>query len=172
MSEPIREILSDSAQELLPENKSAQAMPMGWHGFLVKLMLPLAAVVHALQAGVILSGKMYYTAAVRDQVYAGIPALRIADYALAACLLIAAILQIIARSKLKKLNAKGARVLCAAYALLALGQIAHGPVRFLIAGLTPLNIPAIAQALGYGALLLVNRSYYARRRGAFGKETQ
>lgn len=161
MSEPIR--------ENLPEENT---MPMHWHGFLSKFMLFLAAVVHAAQAALILSGRIYYTAAVRDQVYAGIPGLRIADYALAGCLIIAALLQIISAGKLRKLQWQGVQLLKSAYALLCLSQIIHALARFFIAGLSPLNISVIAQALGYGALLLVNALYYHRRRSAFGKETK
>lgn len=164
MSEPIREIL--------PEEIKTPEAPMRWHGFLTGFMLFLAGIVHIFQAALILSGKMYYTAAVRDQVYAGIPGLRIADDALAACLIIAALLQHIAGGKLRKWNWQGVKMLKAAYALLALSQVLHALARFIIAGLTPVNIPAIAQALGYGALLLVNTLYYNRRRSAFGKETK
>ena len=161
--------MSELIRENLPEENT---MPMRWHGFLTGFMLFLAAIVHAGQAALILSGKMYYTAAVRDQVYAGIPGLRIADYALAACLIAAALMQLIARGKLRKRNWQGAQLLKAAYALLALSQVLHALARFFIAGLTPVNIPVIAQALAYGALLLVNALYYHRRRSAFGKETK
>ena len=164
MSEPIREIL--------PEEIKTQEAPMRWHGFLTRFMLFLESIVHIIQAALILGGKIYYTAAVRDQVYAGLPGMRIADYALAACLIAAALMQLISRGKLRKWNWQGVQMLKAVYALLALSQVLYALARFFIAGLSPLSIPVIAQVLAYGALLLVNTLYYGRRCSAFGKETK
>ena len=144
---------------------------MRWHGFLTRFMLFAAAALHAFQAGWILSGKIYYTEQIRAQVYAGIPGLRFADWGLAACLIVAALLQLVARSRLAKKRASGVKVLLAAYGLLALAQIAYAAARLLIAGLGPFSIPVLAQTAAYAALLLANRAYYARRPGVLdGKE--
>lgn len=169
MSEPIRAEMP----EIQPENKSMLvSQPMHWHGFLVKAMLWLAAAVHILQSIWIFTGKIYYTPEIRTQIYAGIPAMRIIDYVLAACLLISAGLQLAARGKLARLQWRGVQLLLAAYAALAASQLIYALARFIFAGLSPLNIPVIAQVIAYAALLLVNKTYYARRRSAFGKESK
>lgn len=168
MSEPIRTEIPEIQMESAPE----KAYPMAWHGFLTKCLLWLLSAAHILQAYWIFSGKVYYTAEIRAQIYAGIPAMRLMDYALIACLLIAAILQLIARRKLIKMEWPGVKKLLAAYAVLAAGHLIYALARLIFAGLSPLNIPVVAQVLAYGSLLLVNRSYYLRRRSAFGKETK
>lgn len=168
MIEPIREPLPETPAH---DPAAAPAAPLRWHGFLVNCLLWINAAVLVFQAAWILAGKIYYTAQVRAQVYAGIPGLRIADIALAACLLIASALMIAARGKLKARKGRGAGLLAGAYALLCGGQAAYALARFFIAGLSPLNVPVLAQLLAYGALLWVCRSYYRKRRGLFqGKE--
>lgn len=170
MSEPIREFPADEAAALQPEVAAAQAeaAPMRWHGFLVKCMLWIAAAWHLFQAAWILTGKIYYTPAVRDAIYAGTPAMRIIDYVLAAALVAAAAVQLWARSLLAKYKPRGVKCLCGTYILLAAAQFAYALARFLAAGLTPLSIPVIGRMIACIALLLVNRSYYGKRRSAFG----
>ena len=165
MSEPIREPLPENVQADAPEPNAA--LPLRWHRFQMHFLLFVMAAAQAFQAYCILSGKMYYTAAVRDQVYAGIPGLRIADIALAALLLMAAALMLAARGKLRKNKWRGVGLLKAAWALAALAPAMHALARFFIAGLTPLNIGALARLLGCGALLPVNGRYYRRRRELF-----
>lgn len=171
MSEPVRIEMPEETPAANVET-AAPEMPMHWHGFLTKFLLWLAAAVHIAQAYWIFSGKIYYTPEIRSQIYAGIPAMRFADFGLAACLLAAAVLQLIARGALQGRKWRGTVLLTAAYACLAASQALYALARFIFAGLSPLNIPVIAQVVGYGALLLVNKIYYHRRRSAFGKETE
>ena len=168
MSEPARVLIPETETQTAP----APVLPMHWHNFLNRFMLYLAAAVHVLQSIWIFSGKIYYTPEIRAQIYAGIPAMRIIDWALALSLLGSAGLQIIARGKLKGLHWRGVQLLTAAYAVLAASQLLYALARFLFAGLSPLNIPVLAQVISYAALLLVNKTYYTRRRSAFGKETK
>lgn len=163
MSEPLREMTTPAA----PEAESAPQPPMAWHGFLTKYLLILLPVCHALQAAWILTGGVYYTAAVRDTVYAGIPKLRIVDYALCALALAAAVLELAARKNLSKRRAKGVRLLLTGQALAALAWPLYGLARFALTGLSPLSIAIISRSAAQLALLLVNISYYARRRSLF-----
>lgn len=160
--------MSQPNQNSLPENDRAQANPpMHWHKLLVRGMLWLPALAAVLQAVWVFAGNIYYAPQVRDQLYAGIPGLRIADFALGACLILAADLLFAARKQLKNNRWRGAVLLQCGCALLALAQLVHALARYFIAGLSPLNLPMLAQLLGYGALLLVNRSYYRKRRSLF-----
>lgn len=163
MSEPLRETITPAA----PEAESAPQPPMAWHGFLTKFLLILLPVFHALQAVWILTGGVYYTAAVRDTVYAGIPKLRIVDYALCALELAAAVLELTARKALAKRQTKGVRLLLTGQALAVLAWPLYGLARFALTGLSPLSIAIISQSAAQLALLLVNISYYARRRSLF-----
>lgn len=163
MSEPLREIITPAA----PEAESAPQPPMAWHGFLTKFLLILLPVCHALQAVWILTGGVYYTAAVRDTVYAGIPKLRIVDYALCTLELAAAVLELAARKALAKRRAKGVRLLLTGQALAMLAWPLYGLARFALTGLSPLSIAIISRSAAQLALLLVNISYYARRLSLF-----
>lgn len=167
MSEPLR--------EKAPENPAirevpAETAPMAWHGFTIKCLLPLMAVVQVLQAVWILLGKIYYTADVRSAVYAGLPAMRILDYALAAALLAAAILLLCARGGLAKMKSSGLKQLSAGWSLLGGAWIGYGVLRYLLAGLSQLSIPVVGRAAGYLALMLIHKTYYARRGGLFKSE--
>ena len=167
MSEPLRE----NIPEVPSMNEApAEKAPMAWHGFTVKCLLPLAAAVQAVHAVWILLGKVYYTGAVRDAVYAGLPAMRILDYALAAVLLAAAMLLLLARGALAKMKNAGVKQLLAGWSLLGGAWIGYGVLRYLLAGLSQLSIPVVGRAAGYLALMLVYRTYYARRSGLFKSE--
>ena len=168
MSEPIR----TEIPEIEKEAASEIPQPMAWHRFLTRFMLYLAAAVHIFQAVWVFSGNIYYTPEIRRQIYAGIPAMRWVDIVLAACMLMAADMQLVARKELKKQSWLGVKLLTAAYAVLAASQLLYALARLVFAGLSPLSLPVIAQTLAYASLLLVNRSYYLRRRGVFGKETK
>jgi Na+-driven multidrug efflux pump len=58
-------------------------------------------------------------------------------------------------------------MLIASYIVLLAGWLIYVPVRWLLAGLTPLSLPILAQTLSWLVLLLVNRSYYRKRREIF-----
>lgn len=158
----------DGAQTAAGAPEAAQ--PMRWHGFLVRVMLFLAAALHAFQAWQILGGSIYYDAKVRAAVYAGLPALRALDILFAATLIAGAALQLAARFALAARRARGVRLLKAAYGALLGGVAVYDLGRRIIAGLSPLSLPLMAQAGAYLCLLLANGAYYRRRRGAFAPE--
>lgn len=163
MSEAAREILPETTPvpEILPESK--EKLPMRWHGFLVKFYLWTAAAYHLFQAGWILSGRIYIESAARDAIYAAMPGMRILDYGFAALLAIGAVLLLASRAKLARKNKTGIALLTGAYILLAIDMIAYLPVRLLVSGMPPLNLPLIGQAIACLALLGINRSYYRKR---------
>ena len=167
MSEPIRENIPEKPAV---NEAAVEKMPMAWHGFSVKCLLPLAAAVQALHAVWIFLGKIYYTGAVRDTVYAGLPAMRILDYALAAMLLLAAVLLLLARGRLAKMQKPGIKQLLAGWSLLGGAWIGYGVLRHLLAGLSQLSIPVVGRAAGYLVLMLIYRTYYARRSSLFKSE--
>lgn len=166
MSEPLREMSTPAA----PETESAPQPPMAWHSFLTKYLLILLPVCHALQAVWILTGGVYYTTAVRDTIYAGIPELRIVDYALCALGLATAVLELAARKALAKRRATGIRLLITGQALAVLAWPLYGLARFVLTGLSPLSIALIGRSAAQLVLLLVNTFYYARRRCLFSRE--
>lgn len=166
MSEPLREMTTPAA----PETESAPQPPMAWHSFLTKYLLILLPVCHALQAVWILTGRVYYTTAVRDTIYAGIPELRIVDYALCALGLATAVLELAARKALAKRRATGIRLLITGQALAVLAWPLYGLARFVLTGLSPLSIALIGRSAAQLVLLLVNTFYYARRRCLFSRE--
>jgi len=168
MSEPIRDILPEA------ENKTnhVEHIPMRWHGFQIKFMLVAAAAVHILQTCWIFLGKIYYTDEIRRQVYAGIPNMRFVDYSLALCLLAAAFMQIIARSRLAKFHSSGVKLLLGAYIVLAAAQPAYAIARFLFTGLSPISIPIVGGLIAYTALAFINKTYYAKRRATFESRPQ
>ena len=146
--------------------------PMAWHRFLTNFWLWLAALYHALQAGWLLLGKQYYTAEIRETVYAGLSKLRMLDWALAGVAAVAALLCVLSAVKLRKRRSAGPRLLCWTYILLLAGQLGLAAGRWWIVGLTPLSVSTLGPMAVYLALLLVNGSYYRRRRGCFSPLNQ
>lgn len=155
-----------------PEAVAVDEPPLAWHRFLTNFWLWLAALYHAFQAGWLLLGKQYYTAEIREKVYAGLPKLRMLDWALAGVAALAALLCVLSAVKLRKRRSAGPRLLCWVYLLLLVGQLGFAAGRWLIVGLTPLSVSTLGPMAVYLALLLVNCSYYRRRRGCFSPLNQ
>ena len=170
--------MSEAAREIIPENNPAPEVlpearpPMAWHGFLVGFMLWLGAAWRLFQAAWILSGKIYFYEAVRSAVYSGLGALRILDYALAAACIAAAVLLVLARSSLKRRQRAGISRLLAAYMVSAAAMILYLLGRWCISGLPPLSFAPLGQAASCIALVLVNRSYYGKRRSLFAEKSK
>lgn len=164
---------SDPADEPVPEEAPAvDEPPMAWHRFLTNFWLWLAALYHAFQAGWLLLGKQYYTTEIRETVYVGLPKLRMLDWALAGVAAVAALLCVLSALKLRKRRSAGPRLLCWVYLLLLAGQLGFAAGRWFIVGLTPLSVSTLGPVAVYLALLLVNGSYYRRRRGCFSPLNQ
>ena len=163
----------DPADEPASEEvRDVDEPPLAWHRFLTKFWLWLAALYHAFQAGWLLLGRQYYTAEIREKVYAGLPKLCMLDWALAAVAGVAALLCVLSAVKLRKRRSAGPRLLCWTYLLLLAGQLGFAAGRWLIVGLTPLSVSTLGPVAVYLALLLVNGSYYRRRRGCFSPLNQ
>ena len=139
--------------------------PMAWHRFLTGFGLWLEALCHAFQAGWMLWGGQYYGAENRAIAYAGLPAMRALDWALAAVAAAAALLCVLSAMKLRKWRSAGPVLLRWTYRLLLAGQLGLAAGRYFIIGLTPLAASTLGPMSVYLALLLVNGSYYRRRRG-------
>ena len=164
---------SDHPAESAPEEvRAADDPPMAWHRFLTNFWLWLAALYHAFQAGWLLLGKQYYTAEIREMVYVGLPKLRMLDWALAGVSAVAALLCVLSAVLLRKRRRSGPKLLCWAYLLLRVGQLGLAAGRYFIVGLTPLAVSTLGPVAVYLALLLVNCSYYRRRRGCFSPLNQ
>ena len=148
-------------------DRPANAPPMAWYGFLCHFGLWLEALYHALQAGWIFRGGQYYEAEIREMAYAGLPALRVLDWALALVAAVAAVLCVLSAVKLRKRRSAGPKLLQGTYILLLCGQIGFAAGRYFIVGLTPLSVSTLGPLAVYLALLLVNRSYDRRRRECF-----
>ena len=146
--------------------------PMAWHRFLTGFGLWLEALYHAAQAGWMLLGKQYYTAELREMAYAGLPKLRLLDWALAGLAAVAALLCVLSAVLLRKRRRSGPRLLCWAYILLLVGQLGLAAGRYFIVGLTPLAVSTLGPMAVYLMLLLVNGVYYRRRRGCFAPQNQ
>ena len=146
--------------------------PMAWHRFLTGFGLWLEALYHAAQAGWMLLGKQYYTAELREMAYAGLPKLRLLDWALAGLAAVAALLCVLSAVKLRKRRRSGPKLLCWAYILLLAGQLGLAAGRYFIVGLTPLAVSTLGPMAVYLMLLLVNGVYYRRRRGCFAPQNQ
>lgn len=170
MSEPAREWIPEN--EPVPQPAPDAQLSMIWHGFLVRIMLWIAAAWHIFEAIWILLGRIYFEPAVREAVYSAMPALRILDYALAAALIAAAALQILARSGLKNRRVLGIRRLRTAYIVLIAAIAIYLAGRWAIAGMPPVSISLLGRLAACIALLLVNRSYYLKRRGLFAAESK
>ena len=148
-------------------DRPANAPPMAWYGFLCRFGLWLEALYHALQAGWIFRGGQYYEAEIREMAYAGLPALRVLDWALALVAAVAAVLCVLSAVKLRKRRSAGPKLLQGTYILLLCGQLGFAAERYFIVGLTPLSVSTLGPLAVYLALLLVNRSYDRRRRECF-----
>ena len=146
--------------------------PMAWHRFLTGFGLWLEALYHAAQAGWMLLGKQYYAAELREMAYAGLPKLRLLDWALAGLAAVAALLCVLSAVKLRKRRRSGPKLLCWAYILLLVGQLGLAAGRYFIVGLTPLAVSTLGPMAVYLMLLLVNGVYYRRRRGCFAPQNQ
>ena len=146
--------------------------PMAWHRFLTGFGLWLEALYHAAQAGWMLLGKQYYAAELREMAYAGLPKLRLLDWALAGLAAVAALLCVLSAVQLRKRRRSGPRLLCWAYILLLVGQLGLAAGRYFIVGLTPLAVFTLGPMAVYLMLLLVNGVYYRRRRGCFAPQNQ
>ena len=146
--------------------------PMAWHRFLTGFGLWLEALYHAAQAGWMLLGKQYYAAELREMAYAGLPKLRLLDWALAGLAAVAALLCVLSAVLLRKRRRSGPRLLCWAYILLLAGQLGLAAGRYFIVGLTPLAVSTLGPMAVYLMLLLVNGVYYRRRRGCFAPQNQ
>ena len=146
--------------------------PMAWHRFLTGFGLWLEALCHAAQAGWMLLGKQYYTAELREMAHAGLPKLRLLDWALAGLAAVAALLCVLSAVKLRKRRRSGPKLLCWAYILLLAGQLGLAAGRYFIVGLTPLAVSTLGPMAVYLMLLLVNGVYYRRRRGCFAPQNQ
>lgn len=146
--------------------------PMAWHRFLTGFGLWLEALYHAAQAGWMLLGKQYYAAELREMAYAGLPKLRLLDWALAGLAAVAALLCVLSAVKLRKRRRSGPKLLCWAYILLLAGQLGLAAGRYFIVGLTPLAVSTLGPMAVYLMLLLVNGDYYRRRRGCFAPQNQ
>lgn len=141
--------------------------PMAWHSFLCCFGLWLEALYHALQAGWMIRGGQYYSGEIQGMAYAGLPALRALDWALAGVAGAAAVLCVLSALKLRKRRRSGPRLLHWTYVLLLAGQLGFAAGRYFIVGLTPLSVSTLGPLVLYLALLLVNGSYYRRRRECF-----
>ena len=155
-------------EEKSPVGQERTAEPsMAWHRFLTCFGLWLEALCHAVQAGWMLLGKQYYTAELREMAYAGLPKLRMLDWALAGLAAVAAVLCMLSAVMLRKRRRSGPGLLCWAYILLLAGQLGLAAGRYFIVGLTPLSVSTLGPMAGYLMLLTVNGAYYRRRRGCF-----
>lgn len=180
--------MSEAARELPPENEAletpepvkeaplspeenarpASKLPLHWHSFLTRFYLPLAAAYHLFQAVWICTGKVYYEMAVRDAIYAGLPAMQIADYGFAAMLVCGSILLITAAVGLKQQRRIGVKRLTTAYIALILSVVGYALSRLLISEL-PASAALIGQSVVYLILLLMNISYYRKRSNIFDR---
>ena len=162
--------MSEALREELQQNQDAPQqetnMPsMAWHRFLVRFLLFLLPACALFQIWEIATGRIYHSTAAREAIYAGIRGMWALDLALCLLLLGEAVLMLLARGKLKRLRREGARLLLAGHGLAALAWMLYGLSRLLIAGLSPLSVSVAGQCATNLILLLVNRSYYARREG-------
>lgn len=173
MSEALREEIQEEIQKTAPAPEAETVTPpMAWHGFLLHFLLYLLPVCAVFQAAWILTGRVYYSMEIREQIYAGICGMRALDRGLCLMLLGAAVLLLAARWKLKRMKKSGVTLLLGGLGISALAWALYGAVRFLIAGLSPLSISIAGQCAGYIVLLLMNRCYYARRRALLRAENE
>lgn len=161
-AEPVAIEAVGSVTEIVGED-----WPMAWHRFLTRFWLWMEAALHVVQAAGLLLGWQYRAPEIREAVYAGLSGMRALDLGMALAAALGALLCVCAAVKLRHCDSAGPRLLRAAYAALLIGQLACAAGRYCIAGLTPLSPSALGQAAVYLALLLVNGSYYRKRRDGF-----
>lgn len=172
---PMSEALREETQQQTPAPQQDAGKPsMAWHHFLVHFLLFLLPACAVFELFWLLFGRVYYTTEIRNAIYAGICGMRALDRGLCLMLLGEAALLLTAQWKLKRMRREGVRLLLAGHALAAMAWALYGLLRLVIAGLSPLSVPLVGQCAAHLILLLVNRSYYARRSGVWtdcgGKE--
>lgn len=158
-----------AGEDKLAPELAGEDWPMAWHRFLTRFWLWAEAALHAAQAAGLLLGAQYRAPEIREIVYAGMPGMRMLDWGLALATLVGALLCVRAAVKLRHCDGAGPSLLRAAYVVLLIGQLGCAAGRYLIAGLTPVSISVLGQMAVYLALLLVNGSYYRKRRDAFAR---
>ena len=174
----MEEIRKDT-EEIIAEAQSAEAapvlelvseekpLPMKWHKFQKNFLLWAVALYMFVRVFLIVSGRIYYEAAIRDAIYAGMPLLRILDYAFAAFLVASGVCLIISACRLNK---GSANLLVKVNLIMALGEIAYLMLRWAVTELPPLSLQNIALMIVHLLLWLVNRRYYRNRAYLPGKE--
>lgn len=152
------ENMPSEAGESIAEACESAKPSMVWHGFQKKFLLWLIAAAYFARAFLIFSGNIYLSAEIRAAIYAGIPLLRILDYAFAAhCVLggVFAILSAVCRKT---------RILIGNNIALCAGEAAYLLLRWLLTELPPINPQGIALMLAHGLLLWANLRYYRNRK--------
>lgn len=155
--------------DLLEERIEAPAppeYPMAWHRFLSCFLLCGAAALRLGQAAWLLLGGAYRSRALQSQIYEGLPALKYADWAWAACMAIAAVLLARSARRLRARRHCGLTLLKWGWLLSAGAGAAHMLARFAISGLPPLNLSELARLLAQLLLARICTVYYRRRPGA------
>lgn len=152
-------------ERVVTEEKMAPApeparLPMAWHRFQKNFFLWVIALFYCARAFLTASGNIYYEASIRAAVYAGMPLLRILDYAFAAHCAAAAVLCVISAIRV---NRHGANLLRKTYIALAAGEAAYMLLRWLVSGLPPVNPQGICLMIAHLLLYFANRSYYRKR---------
>lgn len=168
--EPMLEAEAEGTLKTVEPSEDLEGPSLVWHGFLNRFLLFFLPAIYVFQAVWIFTGRAYYTADVRERIYEGICGMRALDRGLCVFLLGAAALLLAARWKLKRMRGSGVRLLLSGLGMAALAWAIYGIVRLLIAGLSPLSVSVAGQCAVYTALLLVNRHYYARRKGVLTDE--
>jgi len=142
------------------ENAEAGKLPMKWHKFQKNFLLWVLALFCAVRAFLIISGNIYYGAEIQAVIYAGMPLLRILDYAFAAFALAAGVLAVVSAGRLKK---GSAHLLTKLNFAMAAGELAYVLLRWAISGLPPMNVQCAALLIVHVLLWRVNREYYSKR---------
>lgn len=165
-SEPAVEAIS-RPEDIQPEAQPAANVPMAWHRFLTRFYLWAAALYHIARAALMFTGLSYHSISARDAVYAGLPGMRILDFAFGGMVVLGALMQIISARMLHKKQAKGPRMLAAAYIVLLLAQAGYGIGRYVLTKLTPFTGGILGVAAVCIGMLVVNGSYYKKRKDQF-----
>lgn len=161
---PMLEAEAEGTLKTVEPSEGLERPSMVWYGFLNHFLLFFLPAIYVFQTVWIFTGRVYYTADVRERIYEGICGMRALDRGLCVLLLGAAVLLLAARWKLKRMKGSGVRLLLFGLGMAALAWAIYGIARLLIAGLSPLSVSVAGQCAVY-AVLLVNRRYYARRKG-------
>ena len=144
-------------REVVPEKKP---LPMKWHKFQKNFLLWAAALYMFARVFLTVSGRIYYEAAIRNAVYAGMPLLRVLDYAFAAYLAATGVCLIISACRLNKGRAN---MLVKVNLIMAAGEMAYLLLRWAVSGLPPLNLQCASLMTAHVLLWRVNRVYYGKR---------